>query len=555
MQARVKVYRFQRSAAITCAWVGPHEGVPYLCRAIHDDLFDPEQECCVLPACPQPSTDFLAMLEVPPWMMRSLKIPVLIEVHPAPVSRFVEVFIGRVTLEDLRSAVGDKWIAGGVFFVGASKEPVQPDDVITPEPGLLIRLYPRRIPLQTCVPLAVKLRNPASWFRPTSQSHEGACDDVPGRGGVGLVGPWGDWACPPTFDGMTAKSLRQAISSVCGLPASQLLLVAPDAAVADLLFRGEPVASVLSVMSQALDGACIVFVDARDLGVPLRAVALPPHPLAADELLRLAGGDRPHGVSVCIGGATAFDAGAQTLVPVHKALIQFLVVRNGDLPSGSRKLGVPRLRPEVDSAPSSLPTPVSGPAWESVLPACHVRLASPEVHLSVPLQLCPPATGRAPSHMRAPDTRVCVATDASGNCSVFSLAASSSAGGAPLLQCRKRVRSPESTPPVRGHVAAHARRESEEVRTARSGAFHRTRLEARTREVSRSSPFLIAPLSTRSFACLSDSSSSRGLTLSTVCGQLVGRVWRIFSSVLGFCSRTGSPMSCWFQTLSRRPRS
>ena len=461
---QVQVFRLQRSTLTSQQWVGPHEGIPFLCQAVHDDLFIPGQDCCVMPVCPQPSTDFIALIESPPWLTRSLRIPVLIEVHPAPVSRFVEVCVGRVTLEDLRAAVGDKLAEGGAFFVGASKDPLQHDDVISPRPGTLFRFFPQHVPCRTCVPLEAKIQRPAAWFRPWAQDI-GATDLH--RGGIGLVGPWGDWSC----DGMTAKGLRHAISRSCGLPVSSLLLAAPASDIRDLFFRGDKIASVLSVMSRALDGACVVFVDARDLGVPVRALALPPCAVHVDELLRLAGGDRPLRVPVSVAGATRYNDEDDTLIPVHKEVIRFRVIYAGALGAGAHQL-----RPGLKQCDENLSPCMSGSASD-VTPDAAPMPSSGQPALSAPLpSLHEPSVGHA---TRATASNACVPAPAVSDPPAALAETSLSAQSDPQprrscmpLQCRKRVRSPNPPVPARAPASARARRGSPEVQALHAGAFH-----------------------------------------------------------------------------------
>ena len=194
LRARACVFRFQRSPLQAVDWVGPEEGVNYTCRAFHDDLFDSSTRCRLVPAFPQPSVDFLVFLEAPFWLTDMMLTPVLIEVFPEPVSRFVEVFAGRITLADLRHSVGDKGhpmgTSYGLYFVADAAEALGPDEVLRLQPGTLIRVLPPHLPRPRCVTLAEKLQCPRRWFRPADSDPP---DDFTERGGIGVVGQWGDW--------------------------------------------------------------------------------------------------------------------------------------------------------------------------------------------------------------------------------------------------------------------------------------------------------------------------------------------------------------------------
>ena len=240
---------------------------------------------------------------------RSIRIPLLgTSRSPRAVLRWL---ICRV-------AVGDLWLPGGRFLVGDSRTPLSSEDVLHIPPGTLIRLLPAGQSRPPCVSLSHKLRQPKRWFRPTSW---GLPEVEQGRGGVGLVGPWGDWSCIHTSPSMSSQSLRQAIATCCGVPQSDLWAVATCHHVPDLFFRGRKVASVLSVMPRALAGACVVFVDARDLGLPVRSLCLPPIFTTVGALLRLAGGSRPLGLTLLVEGAASFDRETETFMSVHKAVV------------------------------------------------------------------------------------------------------------------------------------------------------------------------------------------------------------------------------------------
>ena len=154
------------------------------------------------PSHPQPSVDFLAFIEAPFWLTDLLLTPVLIEVFLEPVSRFVEVFTGRVTFEDLRHSVGDKWIPDGRFYVADSTEGLRFDDVLHLQPGTLIRLMPPILLCPRCAQFGEKLQSPRRWFRWFRPAESSPPDDNTDCGGAGLVGQWGDWSHIPTFPGV-----------------------------------------------------------------------------------------------------------------------------------------------------------------------------------------------------------------------------------------------------------------------------------------------------------------------------------------------------------------
>ena len=295
---------------------------------------------------PQPQVGFVALIEAPFWLTDQLYAPVLFEIHAVAVVRFCDYLVGRVTVEDLRVRVGDHWIPGGRFFVADAAEPVQEDAVVHVPPGSLIRLLPQDAPLPPRVSLQVKLRDPQRWFVPADYSHSPALQP----GCIGLVGPLGEWTCIDASSNMEPRQLREAISDLCGASPSDIMATTPCEQPLSLSFRGARVVSLLSVMSRALAGGCIVFFDARDLGVPVSALCLPVVYTSVGSVIRLLGGSRPIGVPISVRGAADFDPGTETFLPVHRALVTVRVLSGDEAPLDAHAGQAP-----ASSLPAALP--------------------------------------------------------------------------------------------------------------------------------------------------------------------------------------------------------
>ena len=359
LRVQAQVFRYQAPTVDAYEWVGPHVGVPYLCKLFHDEVFYPRDRCRVLPVHPQPQVGFVALIEAPFWLTDQLYAPVLFEIHAVVVVRFCDYLVGRVTVEDLRGRVGDHWIPGGRFFVADAAEPIQEDAVVHVPPGSLIRLLPQAAPLPPRVSLQVKLQDPQRWFVPAEYGHSPALQP----GCIGLVGPLGEWTCIDASGSMEPRQLREAISDLCGASPSDVMATTPCEQPLSLSFRGARVVSLLSVTSRALAGGCIVFFDARDLGVPVSALCLPAVYTSVGSIIRLLGGSRPIGVPISVRGAADFDPGTETFLPVHRALVTVRVLSGDEAPLDAHAGPAP-----TSPLPAALPgaSSASSSGWVAV---------------------------------------------------------------------------------------------------------------------------------------------------------------------------------------------
>ena len=365
-------FSFQASVTYVNAWVGPHEDIQYTCRMLQDEIYDAAAPARVIPVFPQPAARQLVLLDVPQWITDQLLVPILIEIDTSPVVRYLEIFTGRVTLDELRHSVGKLWIPGGQFFVADSECCLAEGEIVQLRPGMLVRLRQPHRPFGACLTLEQKLEKPRLHF------DDASIDEVHEVWGaspyIGLVGQWGDWETIRTDASMRPAQLREAISSECGIPADDLIVVAPDKQPPDLCFRGTQVPSVLAVMPKSLEGCRVIFLDARDLGLPIRALHLPPLFTTVGAVLRLAGGSRPHNAPISIYGASDFESDTETFMPVHKALIRVTVdvdlMRSRDesgpdllFAPGRRGLGHPLTGDSLPSSVrmSSLPRAIMSP--------------------------------------------------------------------------------------------------------------------------------------------------------------------------------------------------
>ena len=308
--AQAYVYRFQATTKAAQGWIGPHEGVEFACKMFQDELFHEDEPLRLIPVHPQPSCDVVVLLDAPSYITNQLLVPVLFEVQGKQTVRFVDVLVGRVMEEDLRHAVGDLWIPGGQFFVSDSMVAVCEEDIVQLQPGVLIRPGWRCRSLST---LAEKLQRPKQFFRYPVEPFP--LDLRPVLGFLGLIGQWGDWTALSTNDVVDTPALKTKISRVCGVPEGDFLAIAPADRPRELMFKGRHIPSVLAIIPKSLEGACILFVDARALGIPLRSLHVPPLYTSLGTVLRLAGGMRPIGLELEITGVQGFDKATETFMP------------------------------------------------------------------------------------------------------------------------------------------------------------------------------------------------------------------------------------------------
>ena len=82
---------------------------------------------------------------------------------------------------------------------------------------------------------------------------------------------------------------------------------------------------MLAVVPKAFEGACILFVDARDLSIPVRASHRPEIYTSLGAVLRLAGGCRPLNLQLEVSGVEGYEAASETFMPKHRALLTVTV--------------------------------------------------------------------------------------------------------------------------------------------------------------------------------------------------------------------------------------
>ena len=179
----------------------------------------------VIPVCPQPRSHDVAMLMVDSWHVEMLATPVLIQIYAGPYYSFVEYFVGRVMLQDIRHCVGQLWPAAAKVYVGADTAPLEEDAVFTPTPGLLIRVSPAALIPGLTVDLATRLAEPAAWLYDVDR--HGLPELRKGIGKICVLGAWtNQHICSVTRE-TTSPMLRAEILEQCDLEVKEVTFCSP----------------------------------------------------------------------------------------------------------------------------------------------------------------------------------------------------------------------------------------------------------------------------------------------------------------------------------------
>ena len=321
----VEVFQFQHSPCYHAVWMDPGDTVGYLRCTVQDELFCAGQDRIVA-VCPQPDRDCAVFLDAPDWILNTMSIPVLVEIRTPTIRRYMEVFTGKVDAEIIRLSLGDAWPAGGRVFIGDSVDSLRHGQIAQLKPGDLVRVIPRGMPVPRCFPLATKLTVPRRWFSCEDKLEEYSLEHDSQKF-IGLVGVMGDWSTIPADNVHSVPDLKSAIVESCGCDERTFQVQVPSTQPFDLFFRSYKVVSLIAVAPRALAGCCTLFLDARELAIPVTALFLPPLRTPLEQVLRLAGGSRPTGLSIVVEGIPDFDEVTETLMPVHQGLCRITVSR------------------------------------------------------------------------------------------------------------------------------------------------------------------------------------------------------------------------------------
>ena len=323
LTAAAAIHVYQRPTYFVKDWICQGDGVSLVVRIYQDCLFVDDGENVVLPVAPQPTADHVVLLAAPSWTLAQLVVPVLIQVGDGRQIRYVDYFRGGISCDDVRLSLGPHWICGGNVFVGDSVVPLADDTIASVAPGTLIIVERPGLRRAAVFSLEHKLEDPAFWFRDVSD-HD-LCNDFEPVGAIGVLGSLADWLHIRTRLDMPAQQVRRHIAAECGIRPDSFRVEAPPRPLCNVAFRGQPVTAIIGIVPRALDEASRIYIDARELAVPVRLILLPRLLTHLDRVLHLIGAERPGGRRILVQGCRSYDTDTETFIPEFSETIKIVV--------------------------------------------------------------------------------------------------------------------------------------------------------------------------------------------------------------------------------------
>ena len=386
---QVSIVQFQRPCLSLEQWWDEGIGAAYVCAEVADELsFDPALNS-IIPVVPQPSLDVAVVLEVPPWLLTQMWIPVLIQIGEPVRHVFMDFFVGHISCSDIRLSAGDLWPVGANVFHGDSEYPMNEDEWVVAVPGALFRVTASRH-----VPRARSLD--FKLCRPHGRLHNLLAGDArslePQGSYIGAVGPLADWQTCRVHHGMIPRDVHEGLLHGGARPGSFLARL-PAAVPYDLAFRGTPVRELIGFLPRCLESCVYLFVDPRALGRPVCVLLVPPIPMTIPSLLARLHATYPAHLRLRVVGAPDLVQSTQMFIPGNAALITFALEHPDAEDSLNMSLAAP--------TPSHVPP----------LPQLHVCAALPSSKCAGEA----PPTGGRDQHGDGPDVSINVGDSALSN--------------------------------------------------------------------------------------------------------------------------------------------
>ena len=321
--AAAAIHMYQKPTCYVKGWIGKDERVDFVVSTFKDCFHLADTEDVVLPVHPQPSADHVVLVCAPSWVLAQWIVPVLIQVKAGDKVRYVDYFVGGISCHDIRLSLGPYWVPGGQVFVGTSLAALPDGELVHVLPGTLIRVEAPRVRCAATFTLEHKLAEPGFWFKDVADVE--LCDDFEPYGAIGVLGTVADWLRVSTRWDLSAHSLHSWIADQCGIRLGSFRVEVPPRPLYNVAFRGRPITSVVGLIPRALDEASRIFVDARDLAVPLQVILLPRLLTQLDTLLHLLGASRPSGRQLLVEGCRSFEVATESFIPDRSETIKITV--------------------------------------------------------------------------------------------------------------------------------------------------------------------------------------------------------------------------------------
>ena len=331
--ATIAVYEFQKSTNYVLVPLIAEDDEDSIAEELAERIHDNEADRVTIAVRPQPDGDHLSYISVGQRILESGMVPVLIDACNIGANRFLYLAQSRISVDDIKAAMGPDWIDGVHVWLGHGGTPMQADDVHDTWTGMLVTISPRGFGPPLLDNVNALLQHRDDWARDLAFS--GLPRDRPRDDRMGFV----DWnaACSvsewPAQHGWTG--VKDAMERACGLSAADVLVCSCDRNIPFFSFRGHWVPALYGVFQRQPQSKVRVFLDVRDLGVGVRTVGLEQRPMLLEELLtaaRLRLPCLPCGWKVSVNGALHEDAFGR-LTFQHRTVLEVKVVsRARELP-------------------------------------------------------------------------------------------------------------------------------------------------------------------------------------------------------------------------------
>ena len=286
---------------------------------IEDELEAFQRFSYILPVIPQPWARVPVLLRVPYAASMLGLTPVCIHIHlPDSCGRYwFDFVLGDLRLSDLRAELGDDWPDGARVKVGNRARYMTEDDTLCVQPGELIKVvapaatYPRHVDLNT------KLAFPAEHL-----------DDFDDFGFVEPAGPLYQHGLLQILESPRIVTRRPNSPVSLTMALLNASTTAPE--LADLhwmprldltaVLRGTLVASLAAAIPRAMTERTYVFIDPRELCLPVQVVASKQGPMHLSDFLQHIGMAIPKPDRLVVDGTVSFISRTRCIC-----------VRSGDL--------------------------------------------------------------------------------------------------------------------------------------------------------------------------------------------------------------------------------
>ena len=291
----------------------------FIGETIRAMLWEDEDDLLLMPVSPPPRDDHVVLLKTHTWCLGGGLIPAYFDLSDFGRPSFMAYFTSRtISTVDIREILGPDWVEDAFVMVGNDPSPLLHHEDRRAHNGILVRLgRARREPAFDG--LGEQLRAPYLWARDVDVVGMPFVQRTPGW--MSMHGIWGfDETCP-NFANRGGLELRRLVGEVCGINPERFRLQHASAQIWSLSVRGRPIAEPVGVHPLTMDWKTGFFLDARELGYPVKYLLIAPLPICLNELLREASIERPQGWDLRVRGTTTFVQRTETMLIGQAAVV------------------------------------------------------------------------------------------------------------------------------------------------------------------------------------------------------------------------------------------